>query len=295
MTVKYNFEIHTGDQSGAGTDSNIFVQLVGERGITNEVRLNRFISGNAFERNKTDKFSAEFNQDVGDIYKIMLRSDMLWGGPAWLVDYIKVRFVRSTKSKKYRAFSSFQIAKWIEDKKTQEFMFTGGYRSDVVDKGETYVEQQGKLIRLFNPTGNPMTKELHHVLETSIELTMQTRNLTSISAGASVKAQAGAIATTVDVSAKSEIERSSGVKWTQKRTFEATETMTLDPHQDTKAYEMWSTRQVTYDLSLGDTAMPGNLLKAERTYAGLKDANTGKWIMRTRAADLLDTEALETA
>lgn len=294
MTVKYNFEIHTGDQSGAGTDSNIFVQLVGERGITNEVRLNPFISGNAFERNQTDTFSAVFNEDVGDIYKIKLRSDMRYAGAAWLLDYINVRFVRSTKTKKYRAFSKFQIAQWIKDEKPHEFQVTGGYRSDVVDKGEHYVEQRGKLIRLFNPTGNPSTKTLHHVLEASIELSMQTRSLTSISAGASVKAQVGAIEATVEVSAKSEIERSNDVKWAQKQIFKSTDTLTLDPHQDTQAYEMWSTRQVTYDLSLGDTAMPGNVLKAERTYAGLKDASTGAWIMRTEAAAHLDACALET-
>ena len=36
------------DQQGAGTDSNIFVRLIGERGITNEVRLNGFAKGNIF-------------------------------------------------------------------------------------------------------------------------------------------------------------------------------------------------------------------------------------------------------
>jgi hypothetical protein len=50
MAANYEFTIHTGDQATAGTDSNIFVVLYGERGTTDEVRLNGYISGDAFER-----------------------------------------------------------------------------------------------------------------------------------------------------------------------------------------------------------------------------------------------------
>src|SRR5688572_10037516 len=43
MAANYEFTIHTGDQATAGTDSNIFVILHGERGTTDEVRLNGYI------------------------------------------------------------------------------------------------------------------------------------------------------------------------------------------------------------------------------------------------------------
>ena len=43
----YRFAVKTGDESGAGTDSNIFVILHGEKAVSNEVRLNGYIGGNS--------------------------------------------------------------------------------------------------------------------------------------------------------------------------------------------------------------------------------------------------------
>jgi hypothetical protein len=52
--TEYTVRVCTGDKTGAGTDSTIFVTIFGASGQLAEQRLNGLISGNAFERNQTD-------------------------------------------------------------------------------------------------------------------------------------------------------------------------------------------------------------------------------------------------
>ena len=50
--MDYHIEVLTADESGAGTDSNIFLTLVGDRESSSEHRLNGLIGGDAFERGR---------------------------------------------------------------------------------------------------------------------------------------------------------------------------------------------------------------------------------------------------
>ncbi len=86
----YQMSIRTGDRSGAGTDSNIYVTLYGTKGKTREIRLNGYIKGDAFERGDLDhvRFAAE---DVGDLKSILVRSDNKYLGSAWMLEYMDVR------------------------------------------------------------------------------------------------------------------------------------------------------------------------------------------------------------
>ena len=112
--TNYNFLIKTADESKAGTDSNIFLVLYGENGQTVETRLNQYIKGNAFERNDLDDFNIKLD-DVGEIYKIDLRSDCRYAGAGWRLSYIKITKEGSKHS------SMFNINAWIEDTKTKTY------------------------------------------------------------------------------------------------------------------------------------------------------------------------------
>jgi hypothetical protein len=79
----YQISIKTADEVGAGTDSNIYMRICGVNGCTAEQQVNSKISGDAFERNQTDRFNFSDYADVGDISRIELRSDMDYSGPAW--------------------------------------------------------------------------------------------------------------------------------------------------------------------------------------------------------------------
>jgi hypothetical protein len=145
----YKFEIKTGDQSGAGTDSNIFLVLYGEYGQTTEVRLNGYCSGNAFERNKTDSFAIMMSDDVGRVYQIDLRSDCKYAGSDWLLSNIKITRVGNMLAQAVlgkadetdaNLTSVFHINKWINNQATQQF-FTNYDNWESVEKYETILEK----------------------------------------------------------------------------------------------------------------------------------------------------------
>lgn len=114
----YKFRIHTGDQYKAGTDSNIFVILIGALDKSREYRLNGAIKkGNAFERNNWDCFDLNVDEDykeLGTIYGIVVRSDTKYSGSDWLLDQIEITAPDSVKS-------VFKISEWIDDKKSRTY------------------------------------------------------------------------------------------------------------------------------------------------------------------------------
>ncbi len=79
----YAITIKTMDQAGAGTDSNIFITLIGSKGNSGEIRANGLLSGNAFERNSTDKFTLSAVKDIGVISQVKIRSDGAYAGAGW--------------------------------------------------------------------------------------------------------------------------------------------------------------------------------------------------------------------
>jgi hypothetical protein len=106
----YYLEIKTGTESGAGTDANIFVTLVGDKGTTREERLNSHISGDAFENGNLDKAVLDLD-DVGTIRDLLLRSDDTGSRSAWYPEYIRVGKIDTF----------FAINQWIEDTATHTF------------------------------------------------------------------------------------------------------------------------------------------------------------------------------
>lgn len=115
----YKLRIKTGSEVNAGTDSNIYVYLLGTHGRSWEYKLNPWISGNAFEKGNTDDVTLTelirhtANQsdismaaplikggpstinfqdivDLGEIKKIHVRSDGSGLGPGWFLSYIEV-------------------------------------------------------------------------------------------------------------------------------------------------------------------------------------------------------------
>jgi hypothetical protein len=106
----YCIRIKTGDVTFGGTDANIFITLVGEKGRTREERLNPHISGNAFEKNDLNCAFVDL-EDVGQIKELILRSDEWGAGSDWYPEYISVARFEAT----------FKIGRWIEDKKSHTF------------------------------------------------------------------------------------------------------------------------------------------------------------------------------
>jgi PLAT/LH2 domain len=89
--MSYDVSIKTGDKTGAGTDSNIYLTLDGVLGRTKEIQVNQFISGNAFERNQTDRFTLKNIKTIGEFPRsIKIRSDGKFAGSAWYLESITI-------------------------------------------------------------------------------------------------------------------------------------------------------------------------------------------------------------
>lgn len=87
--IDYNVKVVTGKQSGAGTDSNIYLKIVGQDGETALTHLNGHISGNAFENGDTDWVTLRL-KNVGKINGIQVLTDGKYSGSAWNLDSITV-------------------------------------------------------------------------------------------------------------------------------------------------------------------------------------------------------------
>lgn len=119
--TKYVLKFHTGDEYLAGTDSNIFVTLFGTLGQSKEYMMNGMIKGNSFERDSIDIVCLELPESIGDVYSIELRSDCMYAGSGWLLDYIEV-----TRSEDNAPTARFSCRTWIEDKEVKTFHVTSG-------------------------------------------------------------------------------------------------------------------------------------------------------------------------
>ncbi len=65
--VKYEVEVRTADELGAGTDANVYLSIHGEKGEQSRIVLQTNKSGkNKFEKGSVDNFDLEL-QDVGKV------------------------------------------------------------------------------------------------------------------------------------------------------------------------------------------------------------------------------------
>ena len=86
---KYSIMVQTGDVSDAGTDSNIYITIEGDKGKTQETRLNGYINHDAFERN-TKEYVTLTLDDVGKLTKVFIRSDGSGAWSGWYLSNVSV-------------------------------------------------------------------------------------------------------------------------------------------------------------------------------------------------------------
>ncbi|XP_040192273.1 lipoxygenase homology domain-containing protein 1 [Rana temporaria] len=88
--INYEVTVTTGNVRGAGTNANVFMQLYGEHGKTEETTLRS--RSNDFERGAEDIFKIEA-LDVGKILKLRIGHDGKGLGDGWFLESVEVRRV----------------------------------------------------------------------------------------------------------------------------------------------------------------------------------------------------------
>lgn len=103
VTYFYEVTVHTGNVFGAGTDSNVFLKIIGNNETSPEVRLPA--KKNDLERGMVNKYCVTMD-DVGEIRKLIVRHDSTGIGPAW---YLEKIMIKGRTGKEY----NFTCKQWL--------------------------------------------------------------------------------------------------------------------------------------------------------------------------------------
>ncbi|XP_076450682.1 LOW QUALITY PROTEIN: lipoxygenase homology domain-containing protein 1-like [Babylonia areolata] len=87
-TIPYEVTVWTGDLKGAGTDANVFLQMYGEEGKTEEVKLRNKTDN--FERAAVDKFKVEA-ASIGQLQKIRIGHDDAGRFAGWHLEKLLIQ------------------------------------------------------------------------------------------------------------------------------------------------------------------------------------------------------------
>jgi hypothetical protein len=86
----WDVTVHTGWHmfGRAGTDSNVFITLFGEKGQTGNIQLTSHGSRDDFEQNSVDDFPVDMKVDIGKPNKIRVELDSSSIRDDWMLDKV---------------------------------------------------------------------------------------------------------------------------------------------------------------------------------------------------------------
>ena len=103
VSFVYTVTLKTGDMMGAGTDSKVYLRMIGSLGSTDEIMLKT--GKNDLERGRVDHYNIP-SDNVGPLKKIIIRHDNTGFAPGWFLDWVRIR---DGKGKKY----NFKCGNWL--------------------------------------------------------------------------------------------------------------------------------------------------------------------------------------
>merc|ERR1712072_28347 len=101
----YRLNIKTGRRNFAGTDADVYVNIIGEQGQTGKIVLGKSsTNSDAFERNQEDVFTVE-GKHVGKISKVTIGHNNKGRGSAWYLDSLSIEVGTCT--------TTLEVWKWL--------------------------------------------------------------------------------------------------------------------------------------------------------------------------------------
>ncbi|KAF1744687.1 hypothetical protein MXB_1000, partial [Myxobolus squamalis] len=110
---KYIVTTYTGNVVGAGTDANVFINIIGEKSESGIIAL-KALDRDIFEKNEIDTFMVD-SEDLGTLQKIRISNDLSNPGPGWFLDKVTVTSDDGD-------FYEFPYNSWIEGDKSERFV-----------------------------------------------------------------------------------------------------------------------------------------------------------------------------
>ncbi|XP_033890281.3 lipoxygenase homology domain-containing protein 1-like [Acipenser ruthenus] len=103
--LPWSLWIWTSDIKNAGSDANVFLQVYGEKGKSDEMRLDN--NSDNFETGQTDKFMIEL-PDLGDLFKLRIWHEKRNPFAGWHLN--KVTLLKTLSKEKY----TFNCGRWLD-------------------------------------------------------------------------------------------------------------------------------------------------------------------------------------
>eukprot|EP01046_Picozoa_sp_COSAG06_P033716 COSAG06_NODE_3464_length_5301_cov_4.178201_1_plen_1602_part_01 len=104
--VPWNIKVKTTDERGAGSDAAVFVKLIGETGVTDNIVLES--GSNDFERGETNEFKVQ-TKDIGKLVKIRIGHDGKGFGAGWHMDSAEI------EDEDTREVWKFECHRWFDE------------------------------------------------------------------------------------------------------------------------------------------------------------------------------------
>eukprot|EP01048_Picozoa_sp_COSAG05_P003976 COSAG05_NODE_197_length_14521_cov_113.902995_1_plen_1885_part_00 len=124
----FKIEVTTGDRRGAGTDANVFIELVGSKGSSGTKKLDAQRSD--FERGNTDMFRVECSTVLGALSKLRIGHDNAGWSPAWFLERVVVTNERTDTT------TSFGCNKWFDRKEGDKQIIRELLPGDIGDENK---------------------------------------------------------------------------------------------------------------------------------------------------------------
>jgi hypothetical protein len=98
LFFRYTVAVRTGSSFGAGTDANVWFEVIGDARTSKRRRADHSLTQmNKFERGNTDVFSVKVGQSLGEVTALKIGFDASGVGSDWLLDSVVVTHVPSKK------------------------------------------------------------------------------------------------------------------------------------------------------------------------------------------------------
>ena len=98
--IKYNIEVKTGSDNGAGTDAAVSLNMFGTQSIIMEKTLGIFdvltCNKDMFETGNLDIFEFYDKRDIGKLKRIVIWHNGKGFGAAWQLAWVKIRYCGKT-------------------------------------------------------------------------------------------------------------------------------------------------------------------------------------------------------
>ncbi|XP_035657481.1 lipoxygenase homology domain-containing protein 1-like [Branchiostoma floridae] len=108
--LKYQLEVHTTDQFSAGTDSNVYITIYGQRGDTGKRELVRSQNNDMkFEQGQMDLFELEA-VSLGELQKVVIGHDGHGLGAGWHLDKVVIKESPGAEEK-----YTFPCGRWLDE------------------------------------------------------------------------------------------------------------------------------------------------------------------------------------